>query len=98
MQIHAGELRFGVHSGQQYSDFPGYLELWRTAEAAGLDWASVFDHFMPIQADPTGPCFEGLTLLAAMAARWHVAAAAYRAPRTGPHSSGPEGATNCRKH
>jgi F420-dependent oxidoreductase-like protein len=68
VQIHAGELRFGVHSGQQYSDFPGYLELWRTAEAVGLDWASVFDHFMPIQADPTGPCFEGLTLLAAMAA------------------------------
>ena len=68
MQIHAGELRFGVHSGQQYADFPGYLELWRTAEAVGLDWASVFDHFMPIQADPTGPCFEGLTLLAAMAA------------------------------
>jgi F420-dependent oxidoreductase-like protein len=68
VQIHAGELRFGVHSGQQYADFPGYLELWRTAEAVGLDWASVFDHFMPIQADPTGPCFEGLTLLAAMAA------------------------------
>jgi F420-dependent oxidoreductase-like protein len=68
VQIHAGELRFGVHSGQQYSDFGGYLELWRTAEAAGLDWASVFDHFMPIQADPTGPCFEGLTLLSAMAA------------------------------
>jgi F420-dependent oxidoreductase-like protein len=68
VQIHAGELRFGIHSGQQYSDFPAYLELWRAAEAAGLDWASVFDHFMPIQADPTGPCFEGLTLLAAMAA------------------------------
>jgi alkanesulfonate monooxygenase SsuD/methylene tetrahydromethanopterin reductase-like flavin-dependent oxidoreductase (luciferase family) len=61
-------LRFGIHAGQQYSDFPAYLELWRTAEDLGLDWASVFDHFLPIQADPTGPCFEGLTLLAAMAA------------------------------
>jgi F420-dependent oxidoreductase-like protein len=61
-------LRFGIHAGQQYSDFPAYLELWQTAEALGLDWASVFDHFMPIQADPTGPCFEGYTLLAAMAA------------------------------
>jgi F420-dependent oxidoreductase-like protein len=61
-------LRFGIHAGQQYSDFPDYLELWRTAEQLGLDWASVFDHFMPIQADPTGPCFEGMTLLAAMAA------------------------------
>jgi F420-dependent oxidoreductase-like protein len=62
------DLRFGIHAGQQYSDFPAYLELWQTAEELGLDWASVFDHFMPIQADPTGPCFEGYTLLAAMAA------------------------------
>jgi F420-dependent oxidoreductase-like protein len=61
-------LRFGIHAGQQYTDFPSYLELWKTAEELGLDWASVFDHFMPIQADPTGPCFEGMTLLAAMAA------------------------------
>ncbi len=68
MSLFPDDLRFGIHAGQQYSDFPGYLELWRTAEELGLDWASVFDHFMPIQADPTGPCFEGLTLLAAMAA------------------------------
>ena len=37
--------------------------IWRLAEEVGLDWASVFDHFQPIQSDPTGPCFEGLTLL-----------------------------------
>ena len=61
-------LRFGVHSGQQHSDFAGYLDLWRAAEELGLDWASAFDHFLPIQSDPTGPCFEGMTLLAAMAA------------------------------
>ena len=61
-------LRFGIHAGQQYTDFPSYLELWQPAEELGLDWASVFDHFMPIQADPTGPCFEGMSLLAAMAA------------------------------
>lgn len=60
--------RFGIHAGQQYTDFQSYVELWRTAEELGLDWASVFDHFMPIQTDPTGPCFEGLTLLSAMAA------------------------------
>jgi F420-dependent oxidoreductase-like protein len=61
-------LRFGIHSGQQFTDFPAYVELWRRAEELGFDWASVFDHFLPIQADPEGPCFEGLTLLAAMAA------------------------------
>ncbi len=68
MQLFEGNLRFGVHSGQQYTDLQGYRRLWEEAEAAGLDWASVFDHFLPIQTDPNGPCFEGLTLLAAMAA------------------------------
>lgn len=61
-------LRFGIHAGQQYTTFADYLELWRDAERLGLDWASVFDHFMPIGAPPEGPCFEGPTLLAAMAA------------------------------
>jgi alkanesulfonate monooxygenase SsuD/methylene tetrahydromethanopterin reductase-like flavin-dependent oxidoreductase (luciferase family) len=68
MPLFPDRLRFGIHAGQQYTDFPSYLELWRTAEEVGLDWASVFDHFLPIQADPAGPCFEGLTLLSAMAA------------------------------
>jgi F420-dependent oxidoreductase-like protein len=68
MPLFPDHLRFGIHAGQQYSDFPSYLELWQTAERLGLDWASVFDHFMPIQADPTGPCYEAMTLLAAMAA------------------------------
>ena len=65
----SSDLRFGVHAGQQHATFEEYVEVWRLAEDAGLDWASVFDHFLPIQSDPTGPCFEGFTLLAAMAAR-----------------------------
>jgi F420-dependent oxidoreductase-like protein len=69
MPLFLDRLRFGIHAGQQYTDFPKYLELWQTAEQLGLDWASVFDHFMPIPpGDPTGPCLEGPTLLAAMAA------------------------------
>src|SRR4051812_45987299 len=62
-------LRFGIHSGQQNAtSFDEYLAIWKFAEEVGLDWASVFDHFQPIQSDPTGPCLEGFTLLAAMAA------------------------------
>jgi alkanesulfonate monooxygenase SsuD/methylene tetrahydromethanopterin reductase-like flavin-dependent oxidoreductase (luciferase family) len=68
MRIDGDELRFGIHSGQQNASFDEYLAIWRLAEEVGLDWASVFDHFQPIQSDPTGPCFEGLTLLSAMAA------------------------------
>jgi alkanesulfonate monooxygenase SsuD/methylene tetrahydromethanopterin reductase-like flavin-dependent oxidoreductase (luciferase family) len=69
MRIHGDRLRFGVHSGQQYTEFEDCLELWQRAEALGYDWASVFDHFRPPLGGPGGPCFEGTTLLAALAAR-----------------------------
>jgi F420-dependent oxidoreductase-like protein len=68
-QIFDGQIRFGIHAGQQNTSYADYVRLWQTAEAAGYDWASVFDHFIPIQSDPRGPCFEGPTLLAAMAAQ-----------------------------
>jgi F420-dependent oxidoreductase-like protein len=62
-------VRVGIHSGQQNTDYAGYQELWKLADESGLDWASTFDHFLPIQSDPNGPCFEGITLLAALAAQ-----------------------------
>ncbi len=69
MQIFEGQIRFGIHAGPQNTTFADYLDLWQTAEVLGYDWASVFDHFMPIGGAPVeGPCFEGLTLLSAMAA------------------------------
>jgi F420-dependent oxidoreductase-like protein len=68
MQVHGDKIRFGIHAGPQNTSFEDYLELWRQAEELGYDWASVFDHFMPIFSDPNGPCLEGTTLLAAMAA------------------------------
>ena len=68
MQIFGNTLRFGIHPGQQHTDYPSYLRLWKDAEELGYDWASVFDHFLPIQTDPDGPCFEGPTVLAALAA------------------------------
>ncbi|MCA1830587.1 MAG: LLM class flavin-dependent oxidoreductase, partial [Actinobacteria bacterium] len=38
------------------------------AEDGGYDGAWVFDHFKPLYGDPGGPCLEGWTLLAALAA------------------------------
>ena len=69
MQIFGNTIRFGIHAGPQHTTYADYGALWRSAEDLGYDWASVFDHFVPIQTDPEGPCFEGLTLLAAMAAQ-----------------------------
>src|SRR5919201_848232 len=61
-------IRFGVYSGPQHATFEACVELWRRCEELGYDWLSVFDHFMPIVGDPDGPCFEGPTMMAAMAA------------------------------
>lgn len=68
-QIFDGQIRFGVHAGPQHVTYAEYRNLWQQVEAMGYDWASVFDHFIPIQTDPEGPCFEGLSLLAALAAQ-----------------------------
>jgi len=68
MQIFGDDIRFGVHSGPQHAGYDDHLALWRTAEDLGYDWVSVFDHFLPIHGSEKGPCFEGPTLLGAMAA------------------------------
>ena len=68
-KIFGDTIRFGIHSGPQHTTYADYAALWKAAEDLGFDWASVFDHFIPIQSDPEGPCFEGLTLLSAMAAQ-----------------------------
>ena len=68
-EIFAGQIRFGIHAGPQHTSYDDYVALWKAAEDMGYDWCSVFDHFIPIFADPEGPCFEGLSLLSAMAAQ-----------------------------
>jgi F420-dependent oxidoreductase-like protein len=69
MQLFGDQIRFGVHPGQQDGSYADFVGLWQRAEELGYDWVSVFDHFLPIQSDPAGPCFEGPTLLAALAAQ-----------------------------
>lgn len=68
MQVFGDAIRFGVHSGPQNTSFDDYRDLWLRCEELGYDWVSDFDHFYPIHTDPAGSQFEGLTLLAGMAA------------------------------
>ena len=68
MQIFGDKIRFGIHAGPQGSNFDQFLELWQRADELDYDWVSVFDHFMPIYGDPDGGCFEGVTMMAALAA------------------------------
>jgi F420-dependent oxidoreductase-like protein len=61
-------MRFGIKTAPQDTTWQAMLDVWR--EADGIDVfesAWNFDHFYPIFADPTGPCLEAWTMLAAMA-------------------------------
>jgi F420-dependent oxidoreductase-like protein len=69
VQIHGDAIRFGIHAGPQNTSYEDYRDLWLRVEELGYDWVSDFDHFYPIYSDPTGPQFEGLSLLSAMAAQ-----------------------------
>ncbi len=62
-------MRFAFKTAQQNTTWADMLAVWR--EADGIDifesgW--VFDHFYPIAGDSAGPCLDGWSALAALAA------------------------------
>jgi F420-dependent oxidoreductase-like protein len=67
MTVATHPIRFGIQIPQQHGSWPEILSLWQEVDALGFDSAWVFDHFLPIFSDPTGPCLEGWTALAALA-------------------------------
>jgi F420-dependent oxidoreductase-like protein len=60
-------IRFGIQTPQQNTTWPEILALWQEVDTLGYDTAWVFDHFLPIFSDPTGPCMEAWTTLSALA-------------------------------
>jgi alkanesulfonate monooxygenase SsuD/methylene tetrahydromethanopterin reductase-like flavin-dependent oxidoreductase (luciferase family) len=60
-------IRFGICTDQNLS-FPALVERWQEFERLGFDSVWDCDHFNQ-PSRPTGPYFEGWTLLAALAAR-----------------------------
>ena len=68
VQIFGDKIRFGIHAGPQLATYEQLSEMWKRAEELDFDWVSVFDHFMPIFGDPEAGCFEGVTMMAALAA------------------------------
>lgn len=64
------KLSFGIKTAPQHTTYEDILRVWLEADALPqIEHAWLFDHFMPLGNDPTGPCLEGWTLLAALAAR-----------------------------
>ncbi len=62
-------LSFGVKTAPQNTTYDDMLRIWREADAIPeIEHAWLFDHFMPLGPDPTGPCLEGWSTLAAFAA------------------------------
>ncbi len=62
-------LRFGIKTAPQNTTYEDMLRVWLEAdEVPSIEHAWLFDHFMPLGDDPTGPCLEGWTLLSAYAA------------------------------
>jgi alkanesulfonate monooxygenase SsuD/methylene tetrahydromethanopterin reductase-like flavin-dependent oxidoreductase (luciferase family) len=62
--------RFGIMTAPSQVDYQDIVPVWREADAiAQIEHAWLFDHLMPIFGDPSGPTYEGWTLLSALAAQ-----------------------------
>ena len=63
-------LRWGIKTAPQHTTYEAMLAVWEEADAnTAFAHAWLFDHFAPLQGDLDGPCFEGWTLLSALAAQ-----------------------------
>jgi F420-dependent oxidoreductase-like protein len=62
-------LSFGIKTAPQGTTYEDMKRVWLEADTIpSIEHAWLFDHFMPIFGDVTGPCFEGWSLLSAFAA------------------------------
>jgi F420-dependent oxidoreductase-like protein len=63
------KLSFGIKTAPQHISYEAIREVWRAADAEpAFEHAWLFDHLNPIAGDVAGPCLEGWTALAALAA------------------------------
>jgi F420-dependent oxidoreductase-like protein len=69
MDMSKKHLSFGIKTAPQNTTYEDMLRVWQEAdEIPVIEHAWLFDHFTPLGGDPTGPCLEGWSLLAAYAA------------------------------
>ena len=64
-----GRLSFGVKTAPQDVTYEEIVQIWREADQIEVyEHAWLFDHYAPINGNLDGPCLEGWTALAALAA------------------------------
>ena len=62
-------ITFGIKTAPQHTTYEAILNVWQQTDAnPAFDHAWLFDHYAPIHSDVSGPCLEGWTTLAALAA------------------------------
>jgi F420-dependent oxidoreductase-like protein len=61
-------MEFGLDVAQHQLSWDELVARARFGEDAGFAGVWLFDHFTPLYGDPSGPCLEAWTLLAALAA------------------------------
>lgn len=62
-------ITFGIKTAPQHTTYEAILRVWQAADAnPAFAHAWLFDHYAPIFSDVGGPCLEGWTTLAALAA------------------------------
>lgn len=62
-------ITFGIKTAPQHTTYEAILQVWQQADVnPAFAHAWLFDHYAPIHSDLDGPCLEGWTTLAALAA------------------------------
>lgn len=66
----ANEVSFGLKTSPMHTTYQDILRTWQQAdEVTEIEHAWLWDHMLPLSGPKDGPCFEGWTLLTALAAQ-----------------------------
>lgn len=68
--VNGSEVSFGLKTSPMHTTYQDILRTWQQAdEVPEIEHAWLWDHLLPLSGPKDGPCFEGWTLLTALAAQ-----------------------------